>query len=270
MADIGTGLVVLGSAVGSKEMVTKILGPTADYVGESLRDFAKKRVENVANIFKAANRHIKEAEARGAVPPRVLKEIIHEGSYVDDRLTSEYFGGILASSKSEIPRDDRAVSALKLIQSMSSYEIRGHYVLYWMVRNTFVGTKYMVSTQCDELELFVPFKAFYDSLELAPSESQSVILSHVMNGLNDRGLISNYIYGTKEFLIERGYGQVAGDGLIYHPTQRGAELFLMSHGHRSAHVNHLLHPKLILVPVEKIKISDGYKSLRVELPKSSE
>lgn len=43
----GTGLTILGTAVGSAKLVEKLLGPTADYLGEGLRQWTEKRVENV-------------------------------------------------------------------------------------------------------------------------------------------------------------------------------------------------------------------------------
>ena len=40
--DIGTGLAILGS----RDIINKILGPTADYLGDWLLTFAKKKLKN--------------------------------------------------------------------------------------------------------------------------------------------------------------------------------------------------------------------------------
>ena len=37
--DPGTGLTLLGGALGSVKVVEKILGPTADYLGAGMRDW---------------------------------------------------------------------------------------------------------------------------------------------------------------------------------------------------------------------------------------
>lgn len=70
-------MVILGSAIGSAKLVEKILGPTADYVGGGIQNWTRKRVENVAKIFGHAERKLgTRLESEGAVPPRVLKEIL--------------------------------------------------------------------------------------------------------------------------------------------------------------------------------------------------
>ncbi len=81
--DPATGLTILGSAVGGAKLVEKLLGPTADYVGTGLKNWAEKRVTNASRIFeKAAEKLGSRIDEPGAVPPRVLKEILDEGPIV--------------------------------------------------------------------------------------------------------------------------------------------------------------------------------------------
>ena len=144
--DPATGLTILGSAVGGAKLVEKLLGPTADYVGTGLKNWAEKRVTNASRIFeKAAEKLGSRIDEPGAVPPRVLKEILDEGLYCDDELTAEYFGGVLASSRSSISRDDRAASYLKLTSSLHlSDKIPLHLVhhmednVYWFRTTAYV------------------------------------------------------------------------------------------------------------------------------------
>jgi hypothetical protein len=44
-------LTVIGGAIVSAKVVEKVLGPTAEYIGEGVASFAKKRVENLQKIF---------------------------------------------------------------------------------------------------------------------------------------------------------------------------------------------------------------------------
>src|SRR5712691_9549047 len=126
--DPGTGLAILGSAAGGAKVVEKILGPTAEYLGAGLKNWTEHRIQNVARIFrKAAGKLGSDNDSPGAVPPRVLKEVLDEGSYSDDELTAEYFGGILASGRSPSGRDDRAASYGRLTSELSTYQIRFHY-----------------------------------------------------------------------------------------------------------------------------------------------
>lgn len=134
MAEIGTGIAALAIALGGKDFLTKILGPTADYIGEQAKLMVEKQVQNTNRIFQNANRILgPKLDEPGTVPPRVLKEILENGSFCDEELSAEYFGGILASSRSGISRDDRAMTMLDLIKSLSIYQIRTHYIFYQIV-----------------------------------------------------------------------------------------------------------------------------------------
>jgi hypothetical protein len=51
--DVGTGLALLGSV----KLLEKMLGPTAEYIGDGLQTWAKKRTENVRRIFSFAEKN---------------------------------------------------------------------------------------------------------------------------------------------------------------------------------------------------------------------
>lgn len=140
--DTATGLTVLGTAVGSAKIVEKLLGPTADYVGGGIKDWTEKRVNNVSRIFSiAATRLGGRIEEEGAVPPKVLKGILDEGSFCDDELSAEYFGGVLASSRTGVSRDDRGAAYIAMLGRLSAYQIRAHYCFYHIFKRLFDGTR---------------------------------------------------------------------------------------------------------------------------------
>lgn len=70
--DIGTGLTILGTALGGKDIIIKMLGPTAEYLGEGFKDYTQKRIVNVKNIFSNASKKLghKLDDEQGAVPPK--------------------------------------------------------------------------------------------------------------------------------------------------------------------------------------------------------
>ena len=115
-----------------REIINKVLGPTAEYLGEEiLAGVKKKRAENTWNIFSNAEKKLGDKLDRpGQVPPKVLRTIINEGSYSDDAVATEYLGGVLASSRTEEGRDDRGDRLAKLISNMSIYQLRSHYLIY--------------------------------------------------------------------------------------------------------------------------------------------
>src|ERR1700744_1578815 len=136
--DIGTGLTVLGSALGGKDVIIKILGPTADYIGDGMKDFAAKRIENVQKIFQNASKKLGDKiEEEGLIHPKVLQRTLNEGSYADDFLSIEYFGGVLASSRNETSRDYRGAFFISLVSKLSNYQLRLHYIFYCAMKNSF-------------------------------------------------------------------------------------------------------------------------------------
>lgn len=172
--DPNTGLIVLGTALGSKDLVIKLLGPTAEYLGEGLQSFTQQRVENVAQIFKNAERIAgDDLEKEGSVPPRVLKGIINEGSYINERLSSEYFGGVLASSRTSTSRDDRGSTYISLLSRMSTYQIRTHYIFYKLIKEVYDGIEgNPLNSQNTrfELKVYLPMSTYSEMMEFDEQE----------------------------------------------------------------------------------------------------
>ena len=224
----------LGAYLG-KDGVSKILGPTAEYLGNELKSFAQRRIENVGEIFSNAERKLgKEVNRPGKVPPKVLKTIINEGSYADDDIAVEYFGGVLASSRTCVNRDDRGARLAKLIDGMSTYQIRTHYLIYSTISELFVNTKnsFRVRKDREKMALFMPLKGYVDAMQFTQVEFDNPqIMIHIFHGLGADGLITeNYTSGSKRFLQEY-MGLMPSDGIACIPTSLGAELLLWAFGH---------------------------------------
>src|SRR6266542_569159 len=111
----------------------KVLGPTADYLGAEIKGLIQKCNVNLDTIFSKAIYKLEgRADEPGAVNARILKNIIDEGRFCEDEITAEYFAGVVASSKTVDGRDDRGVPILAKIKQMSSYQIRFHYLTYYL------------------------------------------------------------------------------------------------------------------------------------------
>src|SRR5688572_26096605 len=104
------------------ELIKKVLGPTADVVGKQLANWTGRGLKNIERIVLAAIEKRKNLlPPNEQVPLKVAKALILVGPFCDDTLGAEYFGGILASSRSSIDRDGRAVTFLSHLQRMSAY-----------------------------------------------------------------------------------------------------------------------------------------------------
>jgi len=135
----------LATIFGSAQIVVKILGPTADYLGEGIKGWAEKRAGNVERIFSIAEKKLGDRiDQDESVPTKVLKSILDDGSFSEDPLAAEYFGGVLASSRSGIPRDDRGVGKAALVTRLSTYQIRAHFIFYKIVKKLYDGSSYNI------------------------------------------------------------------------------------------------------------------------------
>lgn len=262
--DPGTGLTILGSAIGGAKLVEKVLGPTADYVGIGLRHWTEKRVQNAGRIFeKAAEKLGDKIDEPGSVPPRVLKEVLDEGSYCDDELTAEYFGGVLASSRSGTSRDDRAASYLKLTSELSAYQIRFHYVSYAAWRMLFVGSdlRPTFGEDLDKMWLFLPSSFLSVAMDFTDDEPAGDILMHCTSGLKRHDLIDHAHWGDSEHVNtlnkKRGWCEVSESGFCIEPTQFGIDYWLWAIGLGTVSRAKFLESNLVLPKLPNISVPSG-------------
>jgi hypothetical protein len=237
MVEPGTGLTVLGSA----PIVLKILGPTADYVGDGLQQWTERRGQNIRRVFEHAEKRLGKdgLDKPGAVPPRVLKEILEAGSYCDDELGAAYFGGILASSKSAVPRDDRGATLAALAARLSTYQLRCHYLLYSHAQRLLVGSDLNLGLKTERLEhgeVFVPWAAWVQGMDFNEDEfvRGSEIAGHALSGLRREDLIDSP-YGhagaadLRDAFRNRNFPEPGG--IVFTLSLPGIELFVVAHGH---------------------------------------
>lgn len=237
MVDPGTGLAILGGGALSKDVVGRMLGPTADYVGEGLRDWTARRTENIQRIFRKAHGRIppEQLDQPGTVPPRVLKEVLEAGAFTEEDLAAEYLGGILASSRTEGGRDDRAASAAATIGRLSTYAIRTHYIVYAATRGLVAGGDVDFRVQPGG-QVFLPTNAYVEAMELSDEERTDYmgIVSHVLLSLSREDLVgSTWSVGSPEHLRSKVSNRdFAEHGLVVTPSQNGIALFAAGHGMR--------------------------------------
>lgn len=228
------GLGAIAAYLG-KDGLAKLLGPTADYLGGELKEFAQKRIENVGKIFANATEKMPpEMQNVGAVPPKVLRNVLNDGSYSSDSIGIEYFGGILASSKSDSGRDDRGARLAQKISFLTSYQLRAHYILYSALALCYKGEQKKITSSWSELRVFIPITSFVSNMDFSQSEIAQfeVFLSHIFNGLHGESLIGmGWVYGNPDFIREQ-IGDVSIDtpGVTFIPSAAGVELFLWAFG----------------------------------------
>ncbi len=262
----------VGAYLGSKELLGKLLGPTADYLGEGLKDWAKKRLENTNRILEKADKKLGDKiNEHGAVPPRVLKEILNEGSYADDELVAEYFGGVLASSRSGVSRDDRGATFAKLVARLSSYQVRSHFIFYTLIKQIFDGEPKSITTGTGRrnLRLFISFEAYYRLMEFTDEEDMIAIIPHVFFGLAREELIGrDFASGDGDHIREQhhDFDNATGGGIVISPSSLGVELYMWAHGKGTIPINNFLARGLDFENDMHVEIISGVQRL---IPKDS-
>ncbi|MCH7619730.1 MAG: hypothetical protein IH880_08190 [Candidatus Marinimicrobia bacterium] len=228
--DPATALVLFGS----KDIVKKLLGPTADYLGEGLKEFTEKRIENIKSIFSRAEKKLGEKiNEDGAVPPKVLKGIIEDGSYANDEITLEYYGGVLASSRSGISRDDRGATFLSLIGRLSTYQLRTHYIMYKIIRELYGRTKvkYGLHEERKKLYTYIPDTVYEKAMDFSEDENPDLLTSSALFGLLKEDLFEYpWLYAGLEE-TQHEFKDAREAGLLFTPSALGFELFMWSHGY---------------------------------------
>ncbi|MDI9872602.1 hypothetical protein [Flectobacillus roseus] len=260
MIDPGTGLTILGSAIGGANVVEKILGPTAEYIGGQLKEWTEKKVKNTANIFKNAEKKLgNKINQDGKVPPKVLKGILEEGAWCEEELQVEYFGGVLASSRSGVSRDDRGAYFVALISRLSTYQLRTHYLIYQSIKKSFDGQPMNIGDSKDrgKMELFIPFSTYIGAMDFTQEEIENFqnIMTHSIWGLNKEDLIDEFQYGPLDY-IQKRYKDAKESGIILQPTNLGVELFMWAYGQGQRQNNHFFLTDIKFNNVQNIKISE--------------
>lgn len=235
MIDPGTGIAILGSAIGGAKVVEKILGPSAGYLGDQLKLWTEKAHNNVSRIFKSAEEKLgDEINQPGAVPPKVLKGIIDHGAWSEEDLQVSYYGGVLASSRSGTSRDDRGAYFVGLVSSLSTYQLRTHYLIYSAIRQNFAGLDINIRSNDERIRMtiYIPIGSYNACMDFSAEElpNKQDLRTHAMTGLDKRGLIHSYQAGPVDSLKPK-YSFIEEGGIIVTPSILGIELFMWANGH---------------------------------------
>lgn len=232
----GLHLSLFGSG-GSPGLVKRVLGPPADKIGEALAHYVEFRAQNTLRILEAAAAKT-DLDEPGEIPPRVAGALLDAGSYCDDDIMVEYLGGVLASARTPVGRDDRAARWTNLVTDLAAYDVRLHYVLYqaardawlddteveWTHANTFNEHQHLVVVDLDDLRT---------AMDFTEDEDWEALLSDSAISLLRVGLAAPQEWNDNSSELAKSYGRTmpAAGALLFHPTYAGLQLWAASTGH---------------------------------------
>lgn len=223
-------------------LLGKFLGPTAEYIGNGLPYHMDKAVQNISKIIEYAL-HIFESKPYddGVINPRILRHIINEGAFCEDEVIRAYFGGILASSRKKNMQDERGLNFITILESVSSYQLRTHYICYTLMKEKYNNnpTELNLTSVESTLEstpsfvestpIFITYEEFLRTMNIERGDA-NLILPHIFSGLLRLDLISDYFYtGTNKF--KSFYKDDKESGFAVTPSQFGIELYLWANGY---------------------------------------
>ena len=139
----------------------KILWPTAEIIWWDLKNLYEKWRDKIFEKAEKKTPNINDGKQSNL---RVTREVFMNWSFTDEEICAEYFGGILASSRSEDWKDDAWVFYVDIIKSMSSAQLKLHYIIYRTLNKEFISNinKQTINPwQESELQsemLFIPLK----------------------------------------------------------------------------------------------------------------
>lgn len=253
--------IAIAGGIASKEVLGKLLGPTAEYLGNGMRDLVKISVTNMSRIFAIACEKLKDGlDKKGQVNPRILKNILEEGRFVENIFSAEYFGGILASSRNEDGQDDSSLPYINLIKVLPSFHIHLHFIIYSLAAKFGAIKKEKINNlNIRSLQLMIPLNQLSESLSIQKDSSDMEIWDALVN-LSENNLIYEQ-YGLKTNNLEKIRGEIEFNepGVIVRPTEKGATLFLKALGYKG------LSPELIFSVDVGMRLT-SYIKQKINLP----
>jgi hypothetical protein len=178
-------LAITAGIAGAAYLAQQLFGKTLAEMGEDLSNVYKSNREKL--LVKAAKKVTDPND--GAKPNlRVARDVLWNGSVTDDEVCAEYFGGLLAASRSADGKDDSSLIYVDCIKALSSKQLHLHYVIYSSLEALLVKTSKTVNPGMqDELS---HVEIWFATNELTNVLGLNPVID--LNVLHRQGLVSGY------------------------------------------------------------------------------
>ena len=195
----------------------KLLGPVLAELGEDLKRIYALGRDKIIQVACRKTENIQD----GKIPNlRVTRDVFWNGAFTDEEVCAEYFGGILASSRTEDGEDDSCIPFVDVIKSLSASQLRLHYVIYHALNKILLHKR--LSTNIAQGSSIQGISVWLSSLELLTVHRINIDTD--FNILWRQGLIFEYKTDLKtvdkDFFLQ--YSMVK-------PTTFGVMLYAAAH-----------------------------------------
>ncbi len=245
---------------GGKELLLRVLGPAADVAGERLAASAKR-------IFERADKKISfhNIPTENRVSDSIVHQLAYDWIYNEEEIFAEYYGGVLASSKQG--QNDLGKSIGHTINRLSAYALRFHFIIYNVMRNTFLGKNINIDDDryCSLCHIFIKKTDMDRAMIFSKNDEKyiSEIYSSCLTSLAREGLLyGQYSYGQN--LDINSVFTMPEPGFVVGPSSPGASLLLWAAGYGLQPGKNIFSPDIELSPknlllLEQIAIPEAKK-----------
>lgn len=199
MTDPITSKIVDQSTKSIGAVVDKLLGPTAEVMGQELVDWYTRR----RNITKVARRAAERSDldVEGAIPARVAAEVFDKAQWADDEFVAEYLSGVLASARTPDGRNDSGVSWTALVGRLSSDQLALHWSLYTSFQRRHRGGDPATFWSTTRVQIVADYPSLFSTLgwSLAIGEDTQRLMDAAY-GLRREGLLTDLTHGGGDYL----------------------------------------------------------------------
>ena len=157
-------MIQLPEKVPGEWAIKKLLGPVFDKIGPDLADLYVAGKDKIVEVAKRKTPDLENDNKMANL--RVARDVFWNGSFSDSEVSAEYFGGILASSRSSDGRDDSMIFYLDIIKSLSSTQLKLHYMIYRALNELFVEDESVKDLSLTDGNELGKFKLYCHGVEL--------------------------------------------------------------------------------------------------------
>ena len=197
-------------------VLQKTFGPVLGELGE---DMKKLYAGGRDRILKSGYKKVSDPDDGKVLNLRVTRDIFWNGAYSESEICAEYFGGMLASSRSEDGEDDSVLQFVDVVKSLSSKQLALHYTIYTVLNKVLVasgkGINVGLSSEIQKEKIFFATMELDKHLKLDTDTN--------LNILHRQGLLNEY---RKELHMEEK-GALPFVSCV--PTTFGILLYCASH-----------------------------------------
>ncbi len=182
-------IAITAGLAASAYVAQKLFGKTLEEMGDDLNRSYKA---NRDKLLAKAARKVKDPDD-GATPNlRVARDVVWNGAVTDDEVCAEYFGGMLAASRSPDGKDDSALIYVDCIKALSSKQLHLHYIIYTALQTLLLRSEKTVNpaqgTEIGAQSVWFPL-TLLNAMGLHPEID--------LNVLHRQGLLSAYATNAK-------------------------------------------------------------------------